>query len=114
MERRQPYRVRDYRDRVEQKLDHIHELLHKILERDRRMEQELQRLADNVAEMSSVVLGADTLLDRLSQMIRDLPTTDPATQAKITELADAVAATKATLAASVAENTPAADEPPVE
>lgn len=88
-------------------LSHIHEMQHTMNERMIAMEAELQRLATEVGDMNSAVLGADALLDRLSAMVAAIPTSDPATQAKITELADALAATKADLAAAVVRNTPA-------
>lgn len=78
------------------------------------MEQELQRLADDIAGLTSVVDGSITLLDKLSAMIAAIPTTDPATQAKITELATAVEATKQRLADAIVRDTPAEAPAPTE
>ena len=83
------------------------------------MEQELQRLADDISGLTDVVTGAVTLLDKLSAMIAAIPTTDPATQAKITELANAVESTKTQLADAIVRDTPAetpapTPEPPPE
>lgn len=75
------------------------------------MEAELNRLSASIAGLTDVVTGAEALLDTLSDLIRNLPSTNPADAAQITALADAVDAKKAELAANIAKNTPAAPPP---
>lgn len=82
-------------------------ILEQLWEMEYDMEQELQRLADDIAGLTSVVGGSITLLDKLAAMIAAIPTSDPATQAKISELANAVEATKQQLADAIVRDTPA-------
>lgn len=68
------------------------------------MAGELDRLTSEVEENTSVTGSAITLLNNLSQLIRDAGT-DPT---KLSALADQLDSNSAALAAAVAANTPAA------
>ncbi len=74
----------------------------------------LADLAADVAAETTVIGGAETLLDGLSAKIAALgtPTTDPATQAQIDALVLEVTTDKTSLAASVAKNTPSVTPAP--
>ncbi|MER9336035.1 hypothetical protein NKJ06_18930 [Mesorhizobium sp. M0293] len=95
-------------DDVMQSLEHIHRLLHTLLERTHHMSAVTDRLAASVANLTSAQQSAVTLLSQLSQLIRD-NAEDPTALNKI---ADDIDADTASLAAAVVANTPAANEPP--
>lgn len=80
-------------------------LLALILWRSIVMSQALARLQSEVADQTTVIDSAVSLLEGLSAQIREL-SEDPAA---LNELADKLDANSARLAAAVATNTPAAD-----
>jgi DNA uptake protein ComE-like DNA-binding protein len=107
-------------DEINRKLDHHHELLHNLIERqadEKSLILDLQertiamsvitdRLAASVAAETTVEQSAVVLLGQLSQLIRD-NATDPVALAKI---ADDIDGNAKTLADAVTANTPT---PPV-
>ena len=109
---------------LERMLEHQHELLHNIIERqadDKDLLQDLQkriiamsvitdRLAASVVGLTDAATASEALLAQLAQLVRD-NASDPVALAKI---ADDIDANAAALAAAVVANTPAAAEPPVE
>ena len=65
------------------------------------------KLEADIAAEQTAIDGVVKLLETLSAEIRNLPTSDPATQAKIDGIASQLEAQTAALAAAVAANTPA-------
>lgn len=95
-------------DETKTLLEHMHRLLHTVLERIDRMSAATDRLTASVASLTSAQQSAVTLLGQLSQLIRD-NAGDPTA---LNKLADDIDADTAALAAAVVANTPAATEPP--
>src|SRR2546425_3184731 len=89
-------------------LEHIHRLLHIILERINHMSAVPDRLTASVSNLTSAQRSAVTLLGQLSQLIRD-NAEDPTALNKI---ADDIDADTAAIAAAVVANTPTSSEPP--
>lgn len=108
------YSQRNSLERIEWKLDHLHEMIHGLKEGQQAMATnfaaEIENLTTQVTEMDTVAKGSAALLRKISQMMRD----NAADPAAIRALADKLNSTEEELAAAVAENTPAAEEPPVE
>ena len=73
------------------------------------MSAELDRLTTEVAENTTVIESAITLINRLADQIRN-NTTDPAA---LTALADSLDSEANKLGAAVAANTPVVTPPPV-
>lgn len=71
------------------------------------MNAEMERLSTEVAEATTVMQSAATLIEGISQQIKDAA----GDKAKLTELTNTLDSEANTLAAKVAENTPAAEEP---
>jgi cell division FtsZ-interacting protein ZapD len=100
----------------ENRLDTIEQLLRQVLRMEAMEMAELGRLTSEVAEGNDVQQSAITLLQNLSQLIRDNATDQTALNA----LADQLDSQNASLAAAVVANTPAApngggaEEPPPE
>lgn len=93
---------------IMQSLEHIHRLLHIILERTAHMSAVTDRLVASVAALTSAENSAITLLGQLSQLIRD-NAEDPTALNKI---ADDIDANTTAIAAAVVANTPATPTPP--
>ena len=89
-------------------MEHIHRLLHFILERINHMSAVTDRLTASVAALTTAEQSAAALLAQLSQLIRD-NAEDPTALLKI---ADDIDADTAALTAAVVANTPAAPTPP--
>lgn len=90
-------------------MEHIHRLLHFILERINHMSAVTDRLTASVAALTTAEQSAVALLNQLSQLIRD-NAEDPTA---LNKLADDIDADTAALAAAVTANTPSAPtEPP--
>lgn len=94
----------------EEVLHNVFTLTQSIHTKINEMTPELQRLTDEVTESKTVQLSAISLLQNLSQLIRDRAN-DPAA---LNALADSMDADTKALADAVAANTPASNEPPVE
>jgi ABC-type transporter Mla subunit MlaD len=106
---------------INRKLDHQHELLHRLIERQAdeqallhnveertiAMSAETERLTASVASLTTVEQSAVTLLGQLAQLVRD-NATDPAA---LNALADSIDADANDLASAVTANTPAAPAP---
>jgi len=95
-------------DELIDRLEHIHRLLHIILERTAHMSAATDRLTASVANLTSVSQSTITLLGQLSQLIRD-NAGDPTA---LNKLADDIDADAAALSDAVTANTPAASGPP--
>jgi hypothetical protein len=112
---------RQYDDLI-RRMDHHHELLHNLIERQadqNAMLDDVQeriiamsaitdRLAASVVNLTTAAGSAEGLLTSLAQLVRD-NVNDPVALAKI---ADDVDANAKGLADAVVANTPAASEPP--
>jgi transcriptional regulator GlxA family with amidase domain len=108
-------------DVIDRKLDHIHELLHNLIERQadekdllRDVEERTEhmsaitdRLAASVVALTSAEDASNALLGQLAQLVRD-NVNDPVALAKI---ADDIDTGAAKLTQAVLENTPAAPAP---
>jgi len=68
----------------------------------------LQDIRDAVERQSTVEAGMETLLQNISQQLRDLAASGAPTQAEITAIADDIDQQTQRMAAAVAANTPAA------
>jgi outer membrane murein-binding lipoprotein Lpp len=88
------------------KLDQILARLTTLLEKVNAMSVEMDRLQASVAELTSVRASVITLLDGLSQQIRDLAAQPTLDAAKLTALANDVDSHKTSLTAAVVANTP--------
>lgn len=104
-------RPRDPIYRIEHKLDYLIEQQHLMLQRltiivhkENSMATDLSALTAAVAHDTEVDASAITLLNQLSQMLKDAATDPAAVQA----IADALAANAQALADAVVANTPAA------
>jgi two-component sensor histidine kinase len=113
-------------DQINRKLDHQHELLHNLIERQadekdllRDTEERVismsvitDRLAAGVVQLTDAATASKKLMTDLAQLVRD-NVNDPAA---LTQIATDIENNAAALAASVVANTPAAPtaEPPVE
>lgn len=89
---------------VKNELRRTRRQLQRLLQMEETEIMDLSRLQASVAAQTDVITSAETLLTSLAQAIRD-SAGDPAALAA---LADTVDANSSSLAASVAENTPAA------
>lgn len=101
------YSARNALERIQKIIDHMHEMFHAFAEGQTHMSKELDRLTTEVAEMKTVNTSAVNLLRRLATMIRE----NANNPAALTALADDLNASESDLAAAVAENTPAEEEP---
>ena len=99
--------------RDSRRLGEIWDAVQELKEEMKLMKISLDNLIAAVTDETTVVKSAVVLIDGLEQKVNDLSATladQPAVQAKVDELATAISASKAELAAAVAANTP--DEPP--
>lgn len=96
-------KIRKLQNTVEEGFEAIHDL---IISQGETIMVDLTRITNEVAENASVIQSAITLLNGLSEQIREL-STDPVA---LGELADQLDAQSEALAAAVAANTPA-EEP---
>lgn len=82
--------------------DHVHLLLHEILQKVNHMSNELDTLVTEVQEMRTVVDGAIALIQGIKAQL-DAAGTD---RAKLKELSDSLDAKEQELAAAIVANTP--------
>lgn len=94
---------------VNQQLNRIERKLGVVQEQGEAIMADIAQLETAVAEETSVQRSAITLLENLSQMVKDAGT-DPV---KLQAVVDQINSNKSALAAAVTANTPAAGEPPV-
>jgi chromosome segregation ATPase len=90
-------------EELNQKLEHLHELMHQIKERLIVMSAALDRLTQEVSETKDAVASVLALVQGLADQIRD-NAEDPAA---LNKLADDLDAAQQEIAAAVAANTPA-------
>ena len=90
-------------EELNQKLEHLHELMHQIKERLITMSAALDRLTQEVSETKDAVASVLALVQGLADQIRN-NSDDPAALEK---LADDLDAAQQEIAAAVAANTPA-------
>lgn len=101
-------------NRIEDKLDRVLNLLHKVLYKEDKimgqLEDALTQAEAQAKANSDAEDAVEALLTALSAQIAALKTntTDPATIARVQALSDALQARAAQLAAAVVANTPAA------
>lgn len=86
----------------------IADLTMRVINLEKHMSAELDRIEASVEQLKTVEASAVALLGSLAQLIRD-SVNDPA---RLTKLANDLDATKVDLAAAVAANTPTPPAPP--
>jgi hypothetical protein len=91
------------------KLNHITWLLNQLIRKETKMAIDLTGLTAEVARNTTVTASVGALLDQLTALIKAIPpSTDPVTQAALTDLVNTLTANDAVLTAAVTANTPAA------
>jgi len=89
---------------LEEELKEIKSLLNRIIEQGEIMAGEVAKLEQDVADQTTVIQSAITLLNNIGQLLRDAGT-DPV---KLLALSTAIESNSTALAAAVAANTPGA------
>jgi chromosome segregation ATPase len=104
------FRRRDTDPEISRQLDRISEALIHLIRKTDRMALNFTRLENEVAELSTVVDSAVSLLQQVAQEIRD----NVANQGKLEKLADSLDQKATVLGQAIAANTPGEEPEPVD